>query len=110
MGLLGTRAAGRATFSVLNAAARTVERTRGRAGVLPIEEGHPAALDTVARSVELDSSQKRERSWWRKATLPLSTRPLELLSGLETEQGPCQSREGPLHAGFPYKEQDLRGE
>ena len=61
---------------------------------------HLTALNAAAGTVELDSSQNRERCQVRKATLPLSTRPLELLSGLETEQGCCQLPEGPFACRF----------
>ena len=67
------------------------------------------AASAAARSVELDSSQKRECSWWRKATLLLLTRTLELLSGLETEQGRCQSQEGPFAYKFPIHRENRRG-
>ena len=70
------------------------------AGCACCRANHLTALNAAARTVELDSSQNRERCQLRKATLPLSTRPLELLSGLETEQGCCQLRKGPLACRF----------
>ena len=70
------------------------------AGCACCQANHLTALNAATRTVELDSSQNREHCQLRKATLPLSTRPLELLSGLETEQGRCQSREGPFACRF----------
>src|SRR3954469_13441821 len=57
---------------------------------------HLPVPNTVARTVELDSSQNRGRCRFREATLPLSTQPLELLRGLVTGQGRCQSWQSPL--------------
>ena len=71
---------------------------------------HLTALNAAARTIELDSSQNRERCQLRKATLPLSTRPLELLIGLETEQGHCQLRKGPFACRLSYIGHDLRGQ
>src|SRR4051812_26636389 len=66
------------------------------AGYACCRASHLTILNAAARTVELDSSQNRERCQSRKATLPLSTQLLELLSGLKTGQGRCRQRESPL--------------
>src|SRR4051812_18193825 len=60
------------------------------AGYACCRASHLTVFNAAARTVELDSCQNRERCQSRKATLPLSTQPLELLSGLEIGQGRCQ--------------------
>ena len=63
---------------------------------------HLTTLNTAARTVEFDSSQSRQPCQLRKATLPFSMQPFELLNGLETEQRHCRSGKAPFAYRFLF--------